>query len=139
MNTLTTVLRDKNLKVTPQRLAIYKALVDTDIHPTADELYDSLKSTHPTMSLATVYKTLDALCKVDLAHTLDIGDDSTRFDANTKPHLHLVCTKCHRVEDIYSSALEQFKSVILKENNFDIHNQKIYFYGVCSQCKKKCD
>ena len=63
-----TRLRDNGYKVTPQRLAVYEALAKTKAHPCADTLYKELRITYPTMSLATVYKSLSILCSIGLAH-----------------------------------------------------------------------
>ena len=84
MQEVTTLLREKGFKVTPQRLAVYDVLCHTKAHPTADMIYGELQPTYPTMSLATVYKTLDILSKVGLVQVLNVGEESFRYDANTR-------------------------------------------------------
>ena len=102
---VTDLLRDKGFKATPQRLAIYEALASTTEHPNADMLYQKLTPKYPTMSLATVYKTLDILCTVGLAQELNVGEDAFRYDANTSNHPHVRCTVCGRT-DVTNPELE---------------------------------
>ncbi len=137
MEKLAEILKSKKLKVTPQRLAIYKVLFDTTSHPTAEDIYTALRQTHPTMSLATVYKTLDALKKAELATELNVGDDSSRYDATVKSHPHMICFNCGKVMDLHTSSLDGFKDQIQQETDFDIVSEKVYFYGTCKECKAK--
>lgn len=136
MERLADILKTKKLKVTPQRLAIYKVLYETTSHPTADAIYSALKETHPTMSLATVYKTLDALKKADLVHELSVGEDSSRYDANMKSHPHMICLTCGTVFDLHTDVLEDAIKKVQVETDFEIMSEKVYFYGVCTNCKK---
>lgn len=135
MERLAEILKTKKLKVTPQRLAIYKVLYETTAHPTAEDIYNALRQTHPTMSLATVYKTLDALKKADLATELNVGDDSSRYDATVKSHPHMICLSCNKVMDLETDSLALFKAKIQEETEFDIVSEKVYFYGTCKTCK----
>lgn len=137
MERLAEILKTKKLKVTPQRLAIYKVLYDTTAHPTAEDIYNALRKTHPTMSLATVYKTLDALKKADLATELNIGDDSSRYDATVKSHPHMVCFECGKVMDLHTDSLASFIEQVQEETDFDIYSEKVYFYGICKNCRDK--
>ncbi len=137
MEQLTCILKNKKLKVTPQRLAIYKTLYETTAHPTAEDIYNSLRETHPTMSLATVYKTLDVLKKSDLATELHVGVEGSRYDATVKAHPHMICMSCGAVTDLHTMALEPFKEAIQKETNFNIISEKVYFYGTCPDCQEK--
>jgi len=132
---LAEILKNKKLKVTPQRLAIYKVLYETTSHPTAEDIYNALRQTHPTMSLATVYKTLDALKKADLATELNVGDDSSRYDATIKSHPHMICLTCKKVLDLETDSLAAFKEKIQEETEFEIVSEKVYFYGSCKLCK----
>ncbi len=137
MEKLAEILKSKKLKVTPQRLAIYKVLYDTTSHPTAEDIYTALRHTHPTMSLATVYKTLDALKKAELATELNVGDDSSRYDATVKSHPHMICCNCGKVMDLHTNSLDGFKEQIQQETDFEIVSEKVYFYGTCKECKAK--
>jgi len=90
-------LKSENLKVMPQRIAIYKFLCETNTHPTTEKIYISLKNLYPTMSIATVYKTLTTLKKAHLIQELSLNDSRFRYDTNTDFHSHLICTCCKSI------------------------------------------
>ncbi|OOB77396.1 MAG: transcriptional repressor [Epulopiscium sp. Nuni2H_MBin003] len=126
------VLKQHNLKVTPQRLAIFGALSNTTSHPTAEEIYTVIQSEFPTMSLATVYKTLDTFVKSNLIQQLNVGENSFRYDATTLSHPHIICTNCSVVVD-----LENFMDLDFTKINtdFEITYHKLFLYGLCPTCK----
>ncbi|MGL4362091.1 MAG: Fur family transcriptional regulator [Cellulosilyticaceae bacterium] len=130
-------LRNHNLKVTPQRLAIFYMLKNTTCHPSAETIYTSLHETHPTMSLATVYKTLDALVKASLIQQLNVGEDSYRYDATTLEHPHVICTDCNNVVDLDTGLLPSYKLDVEALTGFTLSKEQLYFYGICPDCKKK--
>ena len=88
------LLREKVLKVTPQRIAVYNMLLGTTAHPNAEMIYKTLEPTNPTMSLATVYKTLDFFKQLGLVQELNVGESSSRYDAVVRCHPHTVCRIC---------------------------------------------
>ncbi len=136
MQELSDALKEKKLKVTPQRLAIYKLLKNTKSHPTAEIIYRSLEPEFPTMSLATVYKTLNSLKSVGLLQDLNAGEESLHYDAVVKPHPHLVCNTCHKITDYEKSGvLDELKREIEKDGKFKITGEQIYFYGKCEDCQ----
>ena len=89
--------RKAGLAVTPQRLAIFRRLAATDRHPSAEELHAAVRREMPTLSLATVYKTLDALAGIGAVRPVSRLGARGRWDANLEPHHHLVCTSCGTV------------------------------------------
>jgi Fur family peroxide stress response transcriptional regulator len=97
-------LRRAGLKLTPQRLAIVRELADDLTHPTAQELFERLKASMPTMSFATVYNTLDALAASGLCAARTLAPGATRFDPNTEPHHHAVCDECGAIFDLPAEA-----------------------------------
>lgn len=133
----TELLKSKKLKVTPQRLAIFHMLYHTKAHPSAETIYNSLRETHPTMSLATVYKTLDALVKSDLVQQLNVGEDSFRYDATATSHPHIICTKCHAVHDMELNFIEEFRNKVKQNTDFVLSHEQLYFYGICPDCQEK--
>lgn len=135
MEQLAALLKSKQLKVTPQRLAIFGVLYNTVEHPSAETIYRALQATHPTMSLATVYKTLDTLKKADLIQELNVGEDSFRYDANIDSHPHMICTQCHQVSDLHTDVLNDIMTRAQAVTDFEIETEKIFFYGKCSSCK----
>ena len=134
---ITEILRDKGFKVTPQRLAIYKILKESYDHPSAEMVYEKLQSRYPTMSLATVYKTIEVFLEIDLVHYLNVGEDKARYDAHTHPHAHMVCDKCSEILDIEDSELKNLQDSIEVTSGYQINRARVYFHGVCPKCAKK--
>jgi len=128
-------LRRHRLKVTPQRLSILEAVLRSHDHPTADALYTRLKGDNPTLSLATVYKTLEVFRQMGLVNELGFADGSARYDPNVAPHINLVCLKCGNIQDMPAGkALELRIRKLRKEGRFRVINQRFEFYGYCKDC-----
>ncbi len=133
---VTSLLRDKGFKVTPQRLAIYSALVATKAHPSAEMIYNELQPLYPTMSLATVYKTIEILKTLELVQVLNVGEDSFRYDANTSNHPHIRCMTCGRVDDLFGVDSSEFIDQVAAMTKYSIQGQQFYFYGMCPACQQ---
>ncbi len=131
----TDILKSKGLKVTPQRLAIFNVLYHTTSHPSAETIYNSLQETYPTMSLATVYKTLDCFKKNNLVRELNVGEDSFRYDVVVDSHPHLICVECHKVSDMKSEVLQNIREKVSSETKFKLITEQLYFYGLCPECQ----
>lgn len=131
-------LRDHGLKVTPQRLAIYRMLSGTKAHPSVEMIHRELLPEHPAMSLATVYKTLETFKRNGLVQELNVGEDSYRYDADTNPHIHLVCRKCGRVDDYFDERLIRSVTDSIRGNcEYELADPKFFFQGLCPECRKK--
>lgn len=137
MEKLSVMFKEKNLKLTPQRYAIYKYLKSTKAHPSAEMIYTELKTNYPTMSLATVYKTLKTLIEIDLVQELNVGEDNFRFDANTDIHPHIMCMSCGKVDDIENADFSFLNKEVEKYSCYSVKEHQLYFYGTCPECKKK--
>ncbi|PHV71659.1 transcriptional repressor [Sporanaerobium hydrogeniformans] len=134
---LTQILKEHKLKVTPQRLCIFKILCETTEHPTAEAIYNSLKNEFPTMSLATVYKTLDTLVQHGLIQQLNVGEDSFRYDATVLSHPHVKCVKCGQVMDIHNmQTIKGLREEVKALTHFDLMHEQLYFFGTCPTCQK---
>lgn len=136
MENTTAMLKAKQLKVTPQRLAIYNVLLNTKEHPSAETIYNALQETYPTMSLATVYKTLDVLKKAGLVIDINVGEDSFRYDADISNHAHMICTACGSVTDFHSPLIGSFQDSVNEASDFKVEGQKLFFYGLCPDCQQ---
>src|SRR4051794_6546808 len=98
---LTTMFRERGLRVTPQRQAIFRLLHGNDAHPTVDALYDAARAEMPTISLKTVYQTVHDLEAMGEVTLLDLGTGSVRVDPNVdEAHHHLICNVCGKVRDV---------------------------------------
>ena len=134
---VTSMLRDKGFKVTPQRLAIYGVLSHTTAHPSAETIFNELQPVYPTMSLATVYKTIEILKEIGLVQVLNVGEDSFRYDANVDDHSHIRCMQCGCVEDLENIDASPFIKTVSDQTTYEITGQQFYFYGVCPHCRGK--
>ena len=125
--------RASGLKLTPQRLAILEYLEDNKDHPSAENIYKVVSKKFPTMSLATVYNTLQTLKKQGLVRELTMDPYKMRFDPQPTPHHHLICIDCRKIIDIHT----KFKIGLPKTEGegFEIIGNHIEFYGRCSNCK----
>ena len=137
MKEITQVLRENSMKVTPQRIAIYQMLLQTKEHPSAETIYKTLSPDHPAMSLATIYKTMDSFKSAGLVQELNVGGASSRYDAVTVAHPHLICTCCGKVMDYKNDALSNLREKLPENIGFDIAFEQLLFYGICKDCKKQ--
>ena len=131
------ILREKGLKVTPQRIAVYNMLRGTTEHPDAETIYKTLEPSNPTMSLATVYKTLDFFKQLGLVQELNVGEGRSRYDAVVDWHPHTVCTCCGKVGDLHMDALKNVSQKLAPELDFEVEMEQLILYGKCSECRKK--
>lgn len=130
---LTGIFRSAGLKVTPQRQSIFRALHGSSIHPTAEAVYEVVRAEMPTISLRTVYQTLNDLAAMGEIQAANLGTGSVRFDPNTNPHHHLVCERCGWVQDLET----EFPQVAVPAGHdvgFEVTATEIVFRGLCSRC-----
>ena len=127
--------RKAGMNMTPQRLGIYRALLKSYDHPSPEALYERVRSDLPSISLATIYKTLDTLVSLGFAAELPSTGDSKRYDANMDSHHHLVCRSCNAVEDYDDSALSAVK-LPRRLNGFQPEFLSIHVHGLCRQCSQ---
>ncbi|WP_160692998.1 Fur family transcriptional regulator [Clostridium sp. C2-6-12] len=135
MDHIASIFKEKKLKLTPQRLAVYNYLINTTSHPSADIIYTDIHIQYPTMSLATVYKALKTLVYVGLIQEINVGEGNFRYDGNASPHPHLQCLGCGRVDDFKNLALDNLNSLASEHTDYQIISNKVYFYGYCANCQ----
>lgn len=116
-------LKEKGLKVTPQRVAIYEAIIKLKNHPTAENIIDYIKINHPNISVGTVYKVLDSLTENNLLKKVKTERDIMRYDAVFSNHHHLYCSETDRIEDFEDEKLNELINDYFKSNK--IKNFKI--------------
>lgn len=133
VDALSEEFRANGLKVTPQRQSIFRALSGSTVHPTAEAVYTAVSVDMPTISLRTVYQTLNDLAAMGELSALDIGTGSTRFDPNLEPHHHLVCTACGRVDDVHAD-LPGVPLPDAEATGFEVTTTEIVFRGRCADC-----
>ena len=127
----------RGLKLTPQRCAIYEMLVASTDHPTAEDIYRTVKRAYPMISQNTVYYTLSALKEARLISEVNLGHEHARFDANMDRHHHLVCVSCQEINDVYDEGLNRLSVSAAKERQYTILGHRVEFYGYCKRCRDK--
>ena len=136
--TLLERVRTAGLKMTPQRMAIVREVAADLSHPSAQELFDRLRPAMPTMSFATVYNTLAALCASGLGTSLSLAPGSTRFDPNMHPHDHVVCDRCGAVRDVLdpvSARVRPARQALARTSpGFTVRVVEQIFRGLCREC-----
>lgn len=125
-------LKEKGLKVTPQRVAIYDAIVKLKNHPSAENIIEYIKKNHPHIAVGTVYKVLDSLVENNLLRKVKTEKDIMRYDALLSNHHHLYCAETDRIEDFEDENLNAlinnyFKTRRIK--NFKIKDVKLQITG----------
>jgi Fur family peroxide stress response transcriptional regulator len=129
-------LRQAGLRLTPQRLAICRYLAATNAHPTAQLIYDQLRQEFPSLSLATVYNTLETLVELGAVNTLgSAGDGAEHYDADTSPHVNLACIACHRVIDLSSEHIHALDEEVAARSGYRLLGTRVLYYGLCPRCQ----
>ena len=129
--------RSAGLNVTPQRLLIYQTLLGDTSHPSPEKIYQTLHAEHPTISLATVYKTLETFEKHGLISMVTTLHNTLRYDPLVKRHHHMVCVKCKKVMDLVDADLDALKipEAVTRENS--LLDFSVHFNVICAECRKK--
>ena len=125
-------LQEKGLKVTPQRVAIFEAILQLDNHPTADNILSFIKKKHPNISVGTVYKVLDTFVDNNLLKKVKTEKDIMRYDPCLSQHHHLYCAETERIEDFEDEKLNELISDYFKKykiKNFKIQDIKLQITG----------
>jgi Fur family peroxide stress response transcriptional regulator len=136
-NQLIAALKERNSRLTPQRVELVRMIASSDGHPSANQFYEKIKQKFPTMSHATVYKTLALLKEMNQVLEIDLREDS-RYDGNRpEPHPHLICTKCNKVVDGEISLDQESIKKLEKASGYKILRPQIALYGLCPDCKKE--
>ena len=138
LNEMISKLRQRDYRLTPQRMAVLNILAASKGHPSVEQIYEQVKVDFPMTSLATVYKTVTLLKEIGEVLELGFGNDSSRYDGNKPyPHPHLICTKCKRVFDPDVSGLSDLSQQVAQMTGFQITGHRLDFYGICPQCQEQ--
>jgi Fe2+ or Zn2+ uptake regulation protein len=128
------LLKENDLKITPQRLEIMRYLDQNRTHPNADTIYSDLKKNNPSLSRTTVYNALEILNKYNILQTLTITESERRYDFKMEPHHHFLCRECNNIIDI-DVECPFLENMLSGEHKIEqVHG---YFKGICSDCLKK--
>jgi Fur family transcriptional regulator, peroxide stress response regulator len=128
--------RAKGLAVTPQRLAVIKALLACLEHPRADAIYETVRREHPHISLATVHRTLETLCDMGEARKVTMLYDSARYDGNVTPHHHVICVGCRCVRDVEIPDLAAVLNGCKAIGDFKVLGGSLEIQALCPRCAR---
>lgn len=126
-----------HLKITPQRVAIYRELLQSDMHPSADVLYRLVKRDYPNISFDTVNRTLLTFVHIGVANVVEIFGGAKRFDANVSDHHHLHCIQCGSITDFHHRYFDSLADPEDVPADFQILDKRIVLKGICNACSKK--
>ncbi|MGH8012062.1 MAG: Fur family transcriptional regulator [Candidatus Binataceae bacterium] len=137
LNQFVVKCRNNGLAITPQRLAVMRAVLSAPGHPRADQIYSTVRRTCPYISLATVHRTLETLCGIGELRKVTPLHLSARYDANLHPHHHLVCVDCRHVEDIVIPELEKILLPLTVTDGFKALGFSTEIRGLCKRCDER--
>jgi len=129
--------RQAGLKITPQRLTVYKALIESKEHPSAEMIFTRVREVLPGISLDTVNRTLLTLSEIGVAFVVEGSGDAKRFDGNLESHQHFKCVNCRRITDFHHKPFDNIPVPKDIGQKFTVLKKTVYFEGICDRCAKK--
>lgn len=124
-----------NLKITPQRTIIYKELMFSNDHPTAEKIYKKVKKKLPHISFDTVYRTVLTFSEIGLVNIIEGRGEPKRFDPNLHNHHHFRCLNCSKIIDFNNESYDQIKIPKEIQNQYKVTQKKVILTGLCDICK----
>lgn len=137
MNRLEAGLRRSGVKLTHQRLQIFREVAKSQDHPDVETIFSGVRRRVPTVSLDTVYRTLWLLIDLGLLTTLGLPRGRVKFDANLSSHHHFICRKCGMTRDFLSPKFDRLKIPNTVKALGSVESTKIEIKGICFRCSKK--
>lgn len=131
---LTKTLRSHGMKITPQRLMIFKVLENNTSHPSAEDVYKRVKKVYPAVSFTTIYKTLETLRTLGEIREFTIDDDRKHYDPNTNTHHHAICSTCKKILDVFEDFSPHVKLPDFFKKDYTVSGFQISFFGTCKEC-----
>ena len=129
-------IRERGSRLTPQRMAVLAALVNSDRHPTAEQIHNRVSADFPMTSLATIYKTLALLEEMGEVVEIAFSDDCVHYDGRTSvPHPHLICTKCREIRDLDLAEFHDLRQTVARKTGYRVLDYRFDLFGVCPQCQ----
>ena len=129
-------LRERDCRITPQRVALLRLLAVDEEHSSASHLHQQLRTQFPTTSLATVYKTLNLLKEMGEVVEFGFSDDDNRYDgARPFPHPHLICVQCRKIVDTDTSLASSLVKDVAADSGYQIIGHRLDLYGLCPECQ----
>ncbi len=136
MDEIRMLFKQKGLRATPQREAIFRVLAGSKAHPNAEQVYQQVRQTFSSISFTTVYKTMQTLEEAGLLQRFNTGANVYRYDANVHPHPHFICLNCGRVDDLkeFPADLNDYLESAARSTPNRLRFVNLHFFGYCPQC-----
>lgn len=123
-----------NLKVTPQRMAIYRELVDSTEHPTVDAMFQTVKKEYPNISYDTVSRTMLTFAEIGMVDLVEVYGGAKRFDPNVTNHHHLHCVSCGKILDFHNDEYNNLEIPDHVPQGFKVLTSRVVLKGICNKC-----
>ena len=131
------ICRKAGLRITPQRMAVYRILTESKDHPSAEMVFRKVRKLLPNISLDTVNRTLLTLAEIGAAFIVEGSGDPKRFDGGLTNHQHFRCIKCMRIIDFHHKPFDNIKVPANIEKKFTVLRKTVYLEGICDICQRK--
>lgn len=129
--------KENNLKITPQRIVIYRELLKSKDHPNAEVLYERVKKVIPDISLDTVNRTLLTFARIGIVNIVEGNGEPRRFDPDTNNHHHFRCVNCKAIIDFDYKPYDDIIIPGAVKKRYSVLNKKVILEGYCDKCRKK--
>ena len=131
------ILREHGARVTPQRVAILRAVESTGSHPDADAVYRKVSREHPHISRDTVYRTLSMMEEKRIIGSVLSFGNAKRYDPNTARHHHLICIRCRTIFDFDAEKFDRLEPPVSMIERFKVFRTTVHVEGECDDCQKR--
>ena len=130
-------MKEKGLKITPQRLAIIQVLIERgNLHPGTRLIYEEAKKMRRSLSLSTTYATLNEFSRCGIIKTLEFDRMENRYESNLTDHINLICKGCKKIMD-FKLPFKIDTNEVARKSGFRVTDRRFEYYGYCEECKKK--
>jgi len=129
--------REHHLKITPQRTAIYRELIKSKNHPSADAMFQIIRKEFPHISIDTVNRTLLTFSEIGIIDVVEAKGAPRRFDPNMNSHHHCHCVKCGKIIDFHNDAYDKLEVPKNIQRQFSVQSKRVILNGFCSECRRK--
>jgi Fur family ferric uptake transcriptional regulator len=136
-NVLKSYIAEKGIRNSSARESILNVFLHTERHVSAAELFELVRKKHPTIGIATVYRTVKLLCGAGLAEEIDFGDGMVRYEHKHghEHHDHLICTKCGRFIEAFDPTIEELQKRLADKHGFQPLGHSLRITGYCKECR----
>jgi Fur family ferric uptake transcriptional regulator len=131
-------LRNRGLRMTPQRLMIVAAVENSNDHISAEEIHAQVVEKYPDINVSTVYRTLDTLEEMGMVTRTDLGGGRVRYHPAAKGHHHhLICRQCGAITDLDETVFAELKENLMRDYSFTADLRHLAIWGTCARCSRQ--